>query len=1612
MSHLNIRAYQSSEPMNRQYYTLPKLRSDTRRKGSVTDMEETSETDSIGQMSINTTNSLNDNHLYGKENFFMRLMKHLTPPVNGSNTLHQNWSQNSYYSEPIGSSLQRQESFTSSASSGSFNRNQFGAHSGKTGYEMPAVCGIKNHGNTCFMTAIIQCLCNTDLLAEYFVMNHYKIDLLRHNKLHAKKYGTKGELTEQLALLLKSLWSCMYSSEISSKFKTLMAKYSAQYEGSEQHDAQEFLLWLLDKCHEDLNIAEGLKEYKKIPAVSHNMSDEQLAAETLANHMRCNSSFIHDLFQAQLRSSLVCRSCGKQSNTFDPYLCLSLPVPVRLTHTLIINSVFFDRKPREIKIGVTIESLATIRELRDKISHLLKIPEKQLILLLIGQEFGLKELAKDTDIVQEVLEDMNEIYALETPKVDQNYTNHNSISSNGSGQKLTLIWSNRVGIGNQGKIFGPLFSCLISREASYKQIQLDIISAMRSMLKHDFDINSISNSINLRLRVIGGIPGKAYLPEDVDHPLYMSTVDKALYECENKDYRGPTHLKLMVEWDFDLRQTLLITDDQMNDSIVDHSIELAKARSQKTNRASLSDCFDMHFKEEQLCADNAWTCPSCKRRQQCTKKLNLWSVPDIFIIHLKRFRQSSQSQRNKVTTHVVFPQNGLDMSLYLEPRQQTNGCANSDLPTLWSPWKRSRLKSDDTTYDLYAVCNHKGNMQSGHYTSYCRNPIDNCWYHFDDAKVVPISESSIITSDAYILFYQKSNLSSSLSSCASSSTSGYSSSTSFQISDQNKDVISKCDSITPIPEDIRLMDMINTSSLHDCDKLCSAADVLLLKSHEKEREGDLKTAAVLTDSAALKARSAMEAPYSNHQTLITAKMKHSICVMRSATLHKRINEIETEERRRVKEQLVVMGSHSRQGSRDSTHSKHSRQGSRDNKDTKNKELTTNHTLVDTNNHSRICDNSMSAGKTLELYATLPKKGSKKKLFSKVLQMNNENLLKHSSRESDYSDYYSEWEGTRKAQSVHKSISGSVSCRENDTEIYGEVDVPAVPKKQHRVKRKLLMGGFMKRKNRSLPDLREDIIKNGTNNYANDAINDTSSECKTIAQISTKGFHQSHRPERGLYQRPALLKVSPPFIEKTYDTIDSIYNTSVISNVRNQEIIQNNNQFYKSNQLPRPPTPPKTKAINTTFPLPEQPSNTSETISNEKSFLKELTSKRAEIMKSNLKNSDCIDGAFIDRPKELINHMSLQNSNFGPNVKSVINNSIVNHNMNSLNHNNYESNNLIAATPPHSQPINKEMPISITKSVSSKTIINNETNEPTVDNNPGLTSVKDLTSKFEKIMVTKEMLISTENPIECIKTNESLRKDRIESIPPLPIHNGTHRSVPIKTNDKREQLSSLKPLIAGLEINKCDNYDNYPDVSPLTIQSPINTPNSVNNSLSTAFRPNKPPDYQTAMKRIGMLRQEKPGLSIAQQQQRPFYMNASGNIVQVNCGQQLRAIPQHILPIHTTTPPTLQSPQSQSLPIQSQLNDSKALISEQQKQQTVNTMTNTMSKTMNNTTDDLNCHNNKQMTRKKSAFKKSVSFSDQVVLVACADEDQEEYLPNPILDNILAKHNISFAPQSP
>lgn len=115
----------------------------------------------------------------------------------------------------------------------------------------------------------------------------------------------------------------------------------------------------------------------------------------------------------------------------------------------------------------------------------------------------------------------------------------------------------------------------------------------------------------------------------------------------------------------------------------------------------------------QLAPDDAWKCPHCKQLQQGTVQMSLWTLPDILILHLKRFRQVGE-KRNKLSTQVHFPLAGLDMGRHVVKRS-----TGARLPSASKQQPESGRRAADVLYDLYAVCNHHGGMHGGHYTGTC-----------------------------------------------------------------------------------------------------------------------------------------------------------------------------------------------------------------------------------------------------------------------------------------------------------------------------------------------------------------------------------------------------------------------------------------------------------------------------------------------------------------------------------------------------------------------------------------------------------------------------------------------------------------------------------------------------------------------------------------------------------------------------------------------------------------------------------------------------------------------------------------------------------------------------
>ena len=108
------------------------------------------------------------------------------------------------------------------------------------------ICGLANLGNTCFMNSGLQCLMSNSHLSKYLMSNQFVKDLNVDNVL-----GCNGQLATAYASLLKAMSRSTLLSPF--QFRNTLLHYAVQFQGYNQHDAMEFVNYLLDSLHEDLN---------------------------------------------------------------------------------------------------------------------------------------------------------------------------------------------------------------------------------------------------------------------------------------------------------------------------------------------------------------------------------------------------------------------------------------------------------------------------------------------------------------------------------------------------------------------------------------------------------------------------------------------------------------------------------------------------------------------------------------------------------------------------------------------------------------------------------------------------------------------------------------------------------------------------------------------------------------------------------------------------------------------------------------------------------------------------------------------------------------------------------------------------------------------------------------------------------------------------------------------------------------------------------------------------------------------------------------------------------------------------------------------------------------
>jgi ubiquitin carboxyl-terminal hydrolase 4/11/15 len=621
----------------------------------------------------------------------------------------------------------------------------------------PGKCGLINLGNTCYFNSGVQCLMHTMPLILHFLNNDWKAEINTANRL-----GSGGDVVKDLGALVEEFWRGSHSIVDPSSLKYSIGRFAHQFSGWQQQDAHELLIFLLDAIHEDLNrcltkpIVEGV--------VGDSTNDDAIAAQAWAGHRQRHDSVIVDLFHGQLRSTLLCPACHQTTVVFDPYAALSLPVTRPKLATVTVHAVFIplNFEPRSA-ITLVLPVSPTPEQLSAAVSTLLGRPLKVVmgqkdtansalswtLTGLDGEEsryagyYGYYQRPDPLYFVFEV-DDSAPFWVPCQLKIDvrrpyAGYSQEEVVL----GPFLVPCADANVRTDDVARAAEPLLVFLWRTDEPPRRARAAVTPSSPSLL------SSSSSSSDDDYDDPTEEPGIADLPADV----------KAAKESFGKLHWSQSRAKFVpIATYYDTWVTADYTHPSLASTTVDLRVNgryagrfsfVALARRHVSEAAvvpepsahasagssaiSLATCFGLFGESEKLDENNEWFCPGCRTFVQADKKIDIWSVPEVCLIHLKRF-SGSGVYSHKVETLVDFPDE-LDLAPYVVGPQPP----------------------EDLLYVLYAVSEHSGSTMGGHYTAHAVVASGDApeWYSFNDSSCYGADAAGAHSELAYVLFYQR-----------------------------------------------------------------------------------------------------------------------------------------------------------------------------------------------------------------------------------------------------------------------------------------------------------------------------------------------------------------------------------------------------------------------------------------------------------------------------------------------------------------------------------------------------------------------------------------------------------------------------------------------------------------------------------------------------------------------------------------------------------------------------------------------------------------------------------------------------------------------------------------
>uniref|UniRef100_A0A8C5NRY6 Ubiquitin carboxyl-terminal hydrolase 32 n=1 Tax=Junco hyemalis TaxID=40217 RepID=A0A8C5NRY6_JUNHY len=582
--------------------------------------------------------------------------------------------------------------------------------------------GLSNLGNTCFMNSSIQCVSNTQPLTRYFISGRHLYELNRTNPI-----GMKGHMAKCYGDLVQELWSGTQKNIAPLKLRWTIAKYAPRFNGFQQQDSQELLAFLLDGLHEDLNRVHD-KPYVELKD-SDGRPDWEVAAEAWENHLRRNRSIVVDLFHGQLKSQVKCKTCGHISVRFDPFNFLSLPLPMDSYMHLEITVIKLDGTT-PVRYGLRLNMDEKYTGLKKQLSELCGLKPEQILLAEVHSS-NIKNFPQDNQKVR--LSVSGFLCAFEIP-IPGSPTSASSpvqtetstgpsangaptILMNGDIPKPSLIpngMPNTVvpcGTERSWTLNGHVPSLCDSPCTGY------IIAVHRKMMRTElYFLSSQKNrpslfgmplivpcTVHTRKRdlydavwiqvsrLASPLPPQeaSNHAQDCDdsmgyqYPFTLRVVQKDGNSCAwcpwyrfcrgcriecSEDRACVGNAYIAVDWD---PTALHLRYQTSQERIVEEHESVEQSRRAQAEPINLDSCLRAFTSEEELGEDEMYYCSKCKTHCLATKKLDLWRLPPILIIHLKRF-QFVNGRWIKSQKIVKFPRENFDPSAFLVQRDPSH----------------------------------------------------------------------------------------------------------------------------------------------------------------------------------------------------------------------------------------------------------------------------------------------------------------------------------------------------------------------------------------------------------------------------------------------------------------------------------------------------------------------------------------------------------------------------------------------------------------------------------------------------------------------------------------------------------------------------------------------------------------------------------------------------------------------------------------------------------------------------------------------------------------------------------------------------------------------------